>query len=220
MSPRRAPPPRSTDAPPRERILQAAFRILRERGYAATNTNEIAARARVSKRELYAEFGSKQGIFVACIEARSSKMRAPLDVPAIPDPATLRATLRGFGEAFLRELYHPDVIAMYRLVIASVESEPELSRAFADGASTPVAAAVGKLMTQAVAAGFLAGDPETLGDHLVALLLVRQVWVLLGIEAPPDAATIEADVRGATDAFFQLHAPTVSRAGRSARSST
>ena len=38
---------------------EAAFAALMEKGYARTSTLEIATRARVSKRELYAEFGSK-----------------------------------------------------------------------------------------------------------------------------------------------------------------
>src|SRR5215467_7649224 len=44
----------------RGRILTAAFEVFQERGYAATSTLEIATRARVSKRELYALVGNKQ----------------------------------------------------------------------------------------------------------------------------------------------------------------
>jgi len=39
----------------RARILEAAFAAFMEKGYATTSTLEIATRARVSKRELYAE---------------------------------------------------------------------------------------------------------------------------------------------------------------------
>jgi len=38
----------------RERILKAAFAAFKKNGYATTSTLEIATRARVSKRELYA----------------------------------------------------------------------------------------------------------------------------------------------------------------------
>ena len=54
--------------PPRRRaILIAAVSVLMEKGYARASTLEIATRARVSKRELYAEFGSKRGILEALI---------------------------------------------------------------------------------------------------------------------------------------------------------
>src|SRR5580658_4125237 len=51
----------------RGRIMGAAFRLLSERGYAGTNTLEIARRAKVSKRELYALFGSKRGIVLQMV---------------------------------------------------------------------------------------------------------------------------------------------------------
>jgi hypothetical protein len=45
--------------PPRRRaILIAAVNVLGEQGYARASTLEIASRARVSKRELYAEFAA------------------------------------------------------------------------------------------------------------------------------------------------------------------
>src|SRR5262249_35419829 len=57
----------TSDATVRERILTAAFDAFRERGYAATSTLEIATRARVSKRELYALVGNKQQMLIAAI---------------------------------------------------------------------------------------------------------------------------------------------------------
>src|SRR5579872_5966383 len=67
--PRRAKSPgRRPNATPEARcgsILGAAFSVLMERGYAGASTLEIARRARVSKRELYAAFGSKEGILAA-----------------------------------------------------------------------------------------------------------------------------------------------------------
>ena len=48
----------------RERILTAAFEAFRERGYAATSTLEIATRAHVSKRDLYALVGDKHKMLI------------------------------------------------------------------------------------------------------------------------------------------------------------
>src|SRR5215468_9606024 len=53
--------------PRRRALLEAAYSVLMERGYAGASTLEIARRARVSKRELYAEFGSKSGMLQALI---------------------------------------------------------------------------------------------------------------------------------------------------------
>src|SRR5215467_12649400 len=67
----------------RERILAAAFKAFMEKGYAATSTLEIATRAKVSKRDLYATFGTKQAMLVGCIASRATRMRL---APQLPTP--------------------------------------------------------------------------------------------------------------------------------------
>src|SRR5262249_54784591 len=140
---------KSTDRPPtaaRDRILGAAFALLHERGYAATSTREIAARARLSKRELYAEFGSKEGIFGALIETRAARMRQPLEEVAIGDRAALAATLRRAGAVYVQLLCDPAVVAIFRLTISAVEHAPELSRIFKEHAYAPYRRLLQELM--------------------------------------------------------------------------
>jgi hypothetical protein len=76
-APRSTSPPNPSplaDLEPRRRsILEAAYHVLVERGYAGASTLEIATRARVSKRELYAEFGSKSGILRALIAVTAAR---------------------------------------------------------------------------------------------------------------------------------------------------
>ena len=65
----------------RERILEAAFAAFMKSGYATASTLEIATRARVSKRELYALVGNKQEMLIACINERAKRFDAPSDLP-------------------------------------------------------------------------------------------------------------------------------------------
>jgi AcrR family transcriptional regulator len=86
------------DLEPRRRcILEAAYQVLMERGYAGASTLEIATRARVSKRELYAEFGSKSGILRALIAATAARMQLPLATAEIHDRDDLAAALVRYG---------------------------------------------------------------------------------------------------------------------------
>src|ERR1700726_823060 len=85
------------ETPARQRILDAAFSAFMERGFAETSTLEIATRARVSKRELYALVGSKQDMLVACIAARAKRLQAPADLPEPQDRETLARALTAFG---------------------------------------------------------------------------------------------------------------------------
>ena len=64
----------SAPLPARERILHAAMESFMELGYTEASTLKIATRAQVSKRELYALFGSKQAMLAACIADRAGRM--------------------------------------------------------------------------------------------------------------------------------------------------
>lgn len=52
----------------RERLLDAARAIFAEKGYQASTTREIAARAGVAELTLFRHFNSKQGLFEALLE--------------------------------------------------------------------------------------------------------------------------------------------------------
>ena len=81
----------------RQRILDAAFDAFMRHGYGGTSTAQIARLAQVSKRDLYALFGSKQAMLADCVAARAERMRRPLALPPPDDAAGLRATLIAFG---------------------------------------------------------------------------------------------------------------------------
>src|ERR1700739_4078191 len=86
------------ELPPRRRaMLIAAVAVLMDKGYARASTLEIATRARVSKRELYAEFGSKRGILEALIASSAAEMKAPLAPAEIGDRHAFAAALTAYG---------------------------------------------------------------------------------------------------------------------------
>ena len=64
----------------RERILEAAFAAFMKSGYATASTLEIATRARVSKRELYAMVGNKQEMLITCISERCTSSSFAMDM--------------------------------------------------------------------------------------------------------------------------------------------
>src|SRR5499427_10072931 len=129
-----AKPPAVPDGPSpvRARILEAAFSAFTERGFAETSTLEIATRARASKRELYALFGSKQDMLIACISERARRLRMPENMPELGDRDTLARTLSMFGAQLLRETSDPAVIAVFRLAIAEAVRAPEVGRMLND----------------------------------------------------------------------------------------
>ena len=190
----------------RERILDAAFAAFMKSGYASTSTIEIATRARVSKRELYALVGNKQEMLVACIRQRAKRFEVPRDLPVPCDRATLAQLLASFGSRLVHEISDPTVIGVFRLAIAEAVQSPEVARALDSIGREASRAALRKIMAQAEASGLLAGSPPELAAQFAGLLWRDlMVSLLLGVTERPSRCEIEMRAREAARAFMELH---------------
>ena len=197
------------ETPVRQRILSAAFSAFMEAGYAETSTLEIASRARVSKRELYAVVGNKQEMLVACIRERAKRLQAPADLPEPRDRDTLERALAAFGTQLLRETTNPAVIAVFRLAIAEAVRAPEVARALHSSGRQTSRAALTAIMTQAQSHGLLSGRPPEMAEQFAGLLWGDlMISLLLRIADTPAPREITRRARSAATAFLQLHPET------------
>ena len=203
--------PRQQRAPGEEttarvRILDAAFDAFMANGYAATSTLEIATRARVSKRELYAVVGNKEQMLIACISNRARRFQVPAELPAPQDRESLAELLSVFGAQLLREISDPGVVGMFRLAIAEATRAPEVARALRSFGGEAVDVALRQVMTAAGNSGLLEGDPGELTEQFWGLLWGRlQVGLLLGVTARPESDWMAERARRAATVFLQLH---------------
>lgn len=198
------------DMPERRRaILISAFSVLMEQGYAGASTLEIATRAKVSKRELYAEFGSKRGILEALIASTSARMKVPLEPDDVHDGAGLAAALTRYGITALEELTQPAVLAVNRLAIAEAGGSSDLGRILEESGREPNRQALARLLGKAQAAGLLGtGAPDQIGGQFFSLLFGDLILrLLLGVARPPGAADIRRRAEAATEAVLALHPP-------------
>ena len=190
----------------RERILRAAFAAFTKSGYATASTLEIATRARVSKRDLYALVGNKQEMLISCISERAKRFDVPADLPVLRDRETLAQVLASFGTKVVREASDPTVIAVFRLAISEVTHAPEVARSLDSIARETSRAALRKIMARAQASGLLTGNPAELAKQFAGLLWGDlMVSLLLGVAERPNPREITGRARDATAAFLQLH---------------
>ncbi|MDR5752624.1 MULTISPECIES: TetR/AcrR family transcriptional regulator [unclassified Caballeronia] len=96
-----------------ETILEAAGRVLGERGYAATTTNLVAARAGVSVGSLYQYFPNKDSLVAALHERHARQMDVAID----------RALL-----ATERQSLPPRIAAVVRAMLLAHQDSPQLHR--------------------------------------------------------------------------------------------
>jgi AcrR family transcriptional regulator len=196
----------SAGHPMQDRILGAAFKAFTEDGYAETSTLEIARRAKISKRDLYANFSSKHAVLVACIKSRAERMRLPPDLPTPRTRQMLASTLTSFASNLVREVSHPSVIATFRLAIAEAARSPEIAQALDVAGRDATRGALAELLTSAQSAGLIGpGEPTEMAWQYLGLLWEGlMVGLLLGVAATPKPAEAERRATKATAAFMQL----------------
>ncbi len=204
--PPKSPPQRPQDPALRRRILEAAFSAFTEHGYGETSTLEIAMRAKVSKRELYAVVGSKLDMLVTCIRDRAERMRMPADLPPVRDRATLATALTAFGARLLLEVTHPSVVAVFRLAIAEAIRAPEVARALHEVGRESSRAALRDALAGARSLSLLDGRPVEMAERFVALLWGDVMLnLLLRVADPPSEGEARRRAQAATAAFLVLY---------------
>jgi AcrR family transcriptional regulator len=197
---------KEADDDKRGRILRAAMETFREHGFAAATTLEIATRARVSKRELYALVGNKEQMMATCISERGRRMRLPEDIPEPTDRATLRAALLALAKTMLREITDPAVVEVMRLGIAEAKRSPAIARSIDSMGRARATAALEALLKPARRAGLLGSDDFAHMRSLFQGLLWGGllIWILLGLEKPPAAKEIERRAEAVVSAFLEI----------------
>jgi len=192
----------------RKRILGAAFKSFVEKGYAGASTLEIATRAKVSKRDLYASVGNKQAMLVAGITERTAKMQLRPELPVPRSRQELASILNSYATRLMAEVSHPTVIATFRLAIAEATRSPEIAQALEAAGRNPSRGTLTGLFARAQTARLIgAGDPSEMATQYLGLLWEDlMVSLLLGLARTPKAEEIKRRAAKATTAFLQLHA--------------
>jgi AcrR family transcriptional regulator len=199
-------PADAEETPVRRRILEAAFSAFMESGFAETSTLEIATRARSSKRELYALFGSKSDILTACIRERAKRFQLPPQFPVAHDRDTFALALTAFGGKLLYEISDPSVVAVFRLAIAEAFRSPEVSRALNLAGIEASRTALRELMSGACAARILDGQPSEMADQFFGLLWRNEMMaLLLGVATRPNEREANRRSAAATAALLRLY---------------
>lgn len=194
----RRPHKRATHGPHERRaaILEAASEVFFEAGYEGASIDAIIERVGGSKRTLYNEFGSKEGLFTELMKANVRQAIAAL----APEELTghdLRSTLMSFGQRLMSVQMRPSVLALYRAIVHEGPRFPELARRFWDNGPGRVSAHLAvALATYRERGEIEVADCARAADVFVGMIRGNpHLQVVLGLCPPPDpeeAATIVA----------------------------
>lgn len=187
-------------------IQRAAFEAFVAHGVSGATTDEIARRARVSKREIYRLFGSKEALFAALVRERAAEMRRVLALAAPEEPASALETLERFGKEFLALLTAPTTTAVCRLAVGEAARLPELGRELDALGRGTVWAALRAWLAEAARRGVLpVPDVDRAAGSFMALLMADlPVRLMLGAVSAPTAEEVAGRAALARAGFARL----------------
>lgn len=183
--PGRPPQAPEVEAAQRQRILAASARVFANRGFHATDVQEIADAAGLGKASVYRRWGTKEDLFRATVADGAARMMQHVmgSIAAAPDPlARLRAGVRaylGWWDA------NPDLMELLMMERTEFRGEQRArilrERERADAEARAV---FGEL----IAAGLIRDLPadrlcQAIGDHLYGLIYFDR---LVGRRRPVD----------------------------------
>jgi AcrR family transcriptional regulator len=182
------PPRRPRPAPDavRRAILDAARNLYLAKGYAGTNTDEVAALAAVSKQTLYRHFADKDELVAEVIRSviAAAEEQGAESFDALAETADLERDLIAFARQHIRDVIDPDIMRMRRRIISEVDRFPALARAWYDAGPKRGHEKLAACFTRLRERGLLAVD-----DPLLAAEQFN--WLILSI--PMNRAMFDAD---------------------------
>lgn len=113
----------------RRETLRAASEIFRSKGYRGTSVNAIVDRVGGSKRNFYAEFGNKEGLFKALVTSGVSNQGALLTFEDRSD-CDLRSRLIRAVNRFVANIGDSEAVGLYRIILSEGLCFPEIVTAF------------------------------------------------------------------------------------------
>jgi AcrR family transcriptional regulator len=187
----------------REALLHAAAEVFFEQGYAATSIDAIIARAGGSKRNIYSEFGSKEGLFSAIVANTADKALSTLAIEEI-EGHDLQETLTAFGQRLMAIYMSPTLIGIYRIAVTEANRFPDLVKSFYEQGPGRAASQLAAVLEGVKERGDIrADDCLRVAGHFVGMIRDNlHLQVLLGLRLPPSDDEMREAVASAVEIFL------------------
>ena len=184
--PRRGRPLKGSEDARRKALLAAAEEVFLEKGLAAS-MDDIAKRAGVSKKTIYACAATKEALFADIVHTRIENSRVSELPDTVADARTLEDALVRFFVELSRFVLSPVSVRLYRTVAAEATRFPELARAYYTEGPAHVINILGTWLAARVRDGMLVLDnpkeaAAILGGSVIAAPLRNLTLGIIGAD--------------------------------------
>ena len=192
----------------RQHILDTAYPLFQNKGFANTSMSEITAEVGGSKATLYSYFPSKEELFVECMTSFSDQYIDRIFSGLHNGKGALKTMLLEAFKHALQVLCSPEMLASKRLLVAEAERSGigKLFYRKLDGYMGELAVVLRRAMDEGQ---LRQGDSLLAARQLRALLEADIVErCLMGaLEVPPSEVMISRAAEDAVETFFSAYAP-------------
>jgi AcrR family transcriptional regulator len=156
--------------------LAAALACFKERGFAATRLDDVAAQAGVTKGTIYLYYPSKEELFKAVVRGELVPNIERLEA-ALDEPGPTAALLERLFTVWAQHVVPSPISVIPKLVIAEASNFPELARFYLETVVHRVLRLVAAVLDRGIAGGeFRPVDVEHVVYCVLGPLLFTALW--------------------------------------------
>lgn len=197
----------------RRAFLLAARTVFLEHGYENASVNDVVRRAGGSLATLYAQFGNKEGLFLA-IAQEQHRLFSQDSLPKGADDLGLEEFLQVFGERLLHAALSRDHLAFYRIIVGEGRKFPQLLQTYLSTGAAELRQLLGeRIEAWGLENNIEISNPDLVAAYFIDLCRVRIHYQALADESfAPTDAKISKHVQHAVTFFMNgLRGATVTR---------
>lgn len=183
-------------------MIDAAYKLFIEKGYASVSVDEIIGLSGGSKSSLYKFFGTKEGILKAVIESHAEKMlhRINVDVPSGKSP---REALHRIGMVLVELALSENAINQYRHAVSHARTFPDVARLWYEyGPKRTMDGIAGYLEKEAAAGRLRIENPERAALLFAGMIIFKENMRLSVCLPPAKRSEMKKIVSDAVEVFL------------------
>jgi TetR/AcrR family transcriptional regulator, mexJK operon transcriptional repressor len=192
------------------RILDATLEVFSEFSFDDATTGEIAARARVSKRDIYAYFPNKQALLMGIVIREMQRQDEIFRTTVVRSEQLrgLRSKLEEIGIAVVAEILSPKMGVVRRLVVSESINQPFLGDLFFEGGVTQRCQLIANVLTSHLPKNSAAKGvtpQQAARRYLSTIAYFPSTMMQIGLQNDWSEKAIKAHVANETEVFLKAH---------------
>jgi TetR/AcrR family transcriptional repressor of mexJK operon len=196
------------DTPGRKRrnaMIEAAYQLFTERGYASVSVDDIIRVSKGSKSSFYKFFGNKEGLLKAVITALAGDMLREIHLE-FPDSRTPREALNRLGMVLVDLALSENAINQHRHAVSHAKAFPDVARLWYESGPKTTFDGLAEFMRKETAAGRLrVANPDRAALFFAGMIIFHENMRLLVCLPPTKKSEMKKVVSEAVDVFLAAY---------------